>query len=102
MSKPCYEDYAKHAMRFFTRNPTVSMKDPNLKLSDIQNWNACNDTIRNYSEREQAIIVGVFKSKCAIDDSVNCIAAQFKVEAGVVWQLLNKFSKEFAKNRGLI
>lgn len=101
MSKPYYEDYAKHAMRFYARTPVLSMNKPGLKLVDIQNWNACNDTIRTFSAHDQAIILGVFRSKCAIDDAVNCISTQFKVAPGYVWQLLNSFSKEFAKNRGL-
>lgn len=101
MSKPYYEDYATHAMRFYARNPALCMNKPGLKLTDIQNWNACNDALRHFSEQERAIIVEVFRSKCAINDSVDCIAAQFKTEPGRIWQLLNRFSKEFAKNRGL-
>ena len=102
MSKPFYEDYAKHAIRFYAQNRTLSMKKPGLKLVDIQNWNACNDAMRSFTNREQAIIIGVFKSKCAVDDAVNCIAAQFKVDQGNVWQLINRFSRQFALNRGLI
>ena len=102
VTKPYYEDYATHALRFYARNPALNMKSPGLKLVDIENWNACNDTMRKYSERDQAIILNVFKSKCALSDAVECIAAQYKMNAGNVWQLLNRFSADFAINRGLI
>lgn len=102
MTKPYYEDYATHAIRFYARNPALNTKKSGLKLVDIQNWNVCNDTIRRYPERDQAIILSVFKSKCILSDAVECVASQYKLEPGNVWRLLNRFSEDFARNRGLV
>lgn len=102
MSKPFYEDYATHAMRFYSRNPAIKMNDPGLKLADVENWHACEDALRNFSELDRTILIEVFRCKCAIDDAVSCISAQFDVKPNTVWQLMNNFSNVFAKYRGLL
>ena len=100
--KPCYQDYAKHAMRFYVNNPVLNAKLPGVRLSDIQNWHACNDTLERFNDKEKALLIGVYKSKCSMNDAVRCIAAQLGVSQGTVWQQMNRFEKEFAKHRGLI
>lgn len=102
LSKPCYEDYVNHAMRFYTRNPALNMRKPGLKKTDIENWTTCNDAIRTFSEQEQVIITNIFKSKCSIPESVRAMAGQLNMSENGVWQLLNSFSREVARKRGLI
>lgn len=102
MSKPCYEEYANHAMRFYVRNPALSMSAPGLKKIDIQNWMACNDTLRSFTERDREIVITVYRNRCSIPDSVRAVANQNHVDSGVVWQLLSRFAREFATKRGLI
>lgn len=102
MTKPCYEDYANHAMRFYARNPALKLNAPGLKKVDIQNWNTCNDVLRTFAEKDRSIIIGVYGSKCAIEDAVKGISAQLQVSEGNVWQLLGHAAREFARLRGLI
>lgn len=102
MGKPCYEEYANHAMRFYTRNLALNLSKPGLTKTDVANWNACNDAIQTFSQQEQTIIMSVYKSKCIMTDAVHAMAGQLHMSEGVIWQLLGRFSKEFAKKRGLI
>lgn len=102
MSKPFYEDYVNHAMRFFARNPAINMRKPGLKNTDIQNWTVCNDVLNTFPAPEQTIILSVYKSKCSMPDSVRSIAGQLGMSEDSVWKILNRFSREFAKRRGLI
>lgn len=102
LSKPCYEEYANHAMRFYARNLAISMSNPNLKKIDIQNWVTCNDVMSNFREFDRELILDVYRNKCSIPDSVSAVANKYCVETGVVWQLLGRFAKEFAIKRGLI
>lgn len=102
MSKPCYEEYANHAMRFFARHPALNLKGPGLKKSDILNWTACDNALRTFSESEQAVILNVFRSKCIMTDAVSAMASQLHVGEGFIWQILSRFSREFAKHRELI
>lgn len=102
MTKPCYQDYANHAMRFYARNPALNMRSPGLKKTDIQNWMACNDALRAFSDEDRSVIIGVYSSKCAMEDATKGISAQLNIDEANVWQLMNKAAKEFAKVRGLI
>ena len=102
MTKPFYEDYANHAMRFYARNPALNLKQPGLKKIDVENWMACNEAIKPYKDEERAIIINVFKSKCTMTDAVKAISGQLQVGENSVWQLLNRAAFDFAKKRGLI
>lgn len=102
MTKPSYQDYANHALRFYARNPALNMRSPGLKKSDIDNWTACNDALRVFCDQERSVIIGVFNSKCTIEDAVRGISAQLQLEETNVWQILSRATKEFAKYRGLI
>lgn len=102
MNKPYYKEYANHAMRFYARNLALALGKPGLTKTDIDNWNACNDAIRMFSQQEQTILIIVYKSKCTMTDAVQATASQLHMDKNDIWQLLNRFSKEFAKKRGLI
>lgn len=102
MTKPCYEEYANHALRFYAKNPALSFNSPGLKRVDIDNWNACNDIMRHYSEKDRAVVLGVFRSKCAMQDAVTGISSQLQISENGVWQLISRAAKDFAKRRGLI
>ena len=102
MSKPCYEEYVNHAMRFYARNPVLNMKAPGLSKIDIQNWNTCDETLRAFTEQEQNIVLNVYRSKCTMSEAIREIASQLRTNEDGIWQLMNKLSRTFAKNRGLI
>ena len=102
MSKPCYEQYVNHAMRFYARNLALNMRAPGLKKTDIQNWTTCDDVIKTFPEHEQTIIINIFKSKCNVSDAVRAMAEQLHMSENSVWQLLNSFSRDVARKRGLI
>lgn len=102
MTKPSYQDYANHALRFYVRNPALNMRSPGLKKSDIQNWMACNNALRTFTEQDRSVIVGVYNSKCTMEDAVKGISSQLHLEEANVWQLLGRATKEFARCRGLI
>lgn len=102
MSKPCYEEYVNHAMRFYARNPVLNMKAPGLSKIDVQNWKACDETLQTYTEQEKNIILNIYRSKCTMSESIREISSQLHIDEGCVWQLMNRFSKDFAKRRGLV
>lgn len=105
-NKPFYEECAKHAIRFYVKHP-VLCEPRNVKLSgmrptDIQNWHACDEVLSRYTDSERATLIGVYRSKCAMTDAVKCISDQLRVPENSVWQLMKRFARGYAKQRGLI
>ena len=101
-NKPFYEDCAKHAIRFYVKYPALNTKMSGMRLADIQDWHACDDVLSRYTDSERATLVGVYRSKCAMTDAVKCISGQLRIPENNIWQLMNRFARDYAKQRGLI
>lgn len=100
MSKTFYTDYVRHSLRFYTRNidkPTKFKSD-----SDKANWLSCHGAIRNYSPKEQNILVSVYSGYDTLADEVYNASKQYKIDQNIIWDMMKDVEHRVARNRGLI
>lgn len=99
MNKPFYTDYVRHAMRFYSRNLTLSTFK---KEVDKANWYACNDAISFYSTRDKDILVYVYGSYDTLADNVYEMSKKYSINQNIIWDMMKEFERIIAKERGLI
>lgn len=99
MNKPFYTDYVRHALRFYSRNLHIS----NFKKGvDKENWLACSDVIRSYSDRDKDILVYVYGSYDTLADNVYEMSKKHRIHQNVIWDMMKEFEREIAEKRGLL
>ena len=98
MNKPCYTDYIKHAMRFYSR---YSYKQHFKNKVDESNWKACHEVIQTYSDRDRDILVYVYGSYDTISDNVYAMSEKYQMHQNVIWDLMREFEQKVAIERGL-
>lgn len=98
--KPCYEDYANRALRFYTRNPGICLMD--VPEADAQNWRVCDAICRVLDKRDFSAIMDIYQNRCPISDAVSITARKQQRPEQSVWDLLRVVTKLFAEKRGLI
>lgn len=99
MNKPFYSDYVRHAMRFYSRNLTLSSFK---KEADKANWYACNDAISFYSKRDKDILVYVYGSYDTLADNVYTMSKKYSINQNIIWDMMKEFERIIAEERGLI
>jgi hypothetical protein len=88
-------------MRFYARNHDID--PPHFKTDvDADNWWACHNAIRRYSEKDKNIILRVYGLYDTIADNVYEIANLYHIDQNEIWDLLKEFEKRVAQKRGLL
>lgn len=99
MNKPFYTDYVRHALRFYSRNLSIS----NFKKGvDKENWLACQESIREYSDRDKDILVYVYGSYDTLADNVYEMSKKHRIHQNIIWDMMKEFERSIAEKRGLI
>ena len=99
MHKPFYTDYVRHALRFYSRNLSIS----NFKNgADKENWLACHESIRGYSDRDKDILVYVYGSHDTLADNVYAMSKKYGINQSIIWDMLKEFERNIADRRGLL
>ena len=98
MSKPCYTDYIRQAMCFYSR-----LVHPSYFKNKIyeSNWKACHKVIQTYSDRDRDILVYVYGSADTIADNVYKISEKYHINQTVIWDMMKEFEQKVAIERGL-
>lgn len=98
MNKPCYSDYVRHAIRFYTRysNPGYFKN-----MVDRANWNACHKAIESYSDRDTRILVYVYGAYDTLGDNVYEMANKYQIHQNIIWDMMKEFERKVAVERGL-
>lgn len=98
MNKPCYTEYVRHAIRFYSRYPEKS----NFKtVVDEANWRACHDVIEGYTARDKNILTYVYGERDTIGDNVYAMANKHCIHQNIIWDMMKEFEKQVAIKRGL-
>ena len=98
IEKPCYADYVKHALRFYSRNlARNSFKNDVTRL----NWFACHNVLKSYSHRDKDILVYVYGEFDTLADNVYTIANKYKINQHIIWDMMKEVEKKVAIERGL-
>ena len=99
MSKPFYTDYVRHALRFYSRNLSISTFKKGV---DKENWLACSAAIQKYSPRDKDILVYVYGSYDTLADNVYVMSKKHRIHQNVIWDMMKEFEREIAEKRGLL
>lgn len=98
MTKPCYSDYIRHAIRFYARYTNIKCFKTCV---DRDNWWACNNAIESYSDRDKDILLYVYGAFDTIGDNVYAMANKYHIHQNIIWDMMKEFEKNVAIERGL-
>ena len=97
MTKPCYSDYIRHTIRFYSR-----FRNPKFKTDiDRANWHSCHNAIQGYSDRDKDILLYVYGEFDTLGDNVYAIAKKYNIDQNIVWDMMKEFERKVAIERGL-
>lgn len=98
MNKPCYTEYVRHALRFYSRY----LNRVHFKSAvDELNWFACHRAIQGYSHEEKDILVYVYGEFDTIPDNVYAMANKYHIHQNVIWDMMKTLERKVAVERGL-
>lgn len=99
MNRPFYSEYVRHALRFYTRN----LSQPRFKTDvDKNNWFACANAIKGYSDRDRDILVTVYGGYDTLSDNVYETAKKHSINQAIIWDMMKEFERQIARKRGLL
>lgn len=97
--RPFYSDYVRHALRFYTRH----LQTPKFKTeADHDNWYACHNVLKDYSDRDHNIIIAVYSGYDTLADNVYETAKEFGINQNIIWDIMKDFERKVAQARKLI
>ncbi len=99
MNRPFYSDYVRHALRFYTRN--LSRRSFKSEV-DKNNWIACENIIREYSDRDRDIIALVYGGFDTLADNVYETAKKYSINQAIIWDMMKDVERKIARKRGLL
>ena len=99
MNRPFYSEYVRHALRFYTRN----LSQPHFRSEvDKNNWFACANIFKGYSDRDRDILVAVYGGYDTLADNVYETAKKHSINQSVIWDMMKDAERKIAKRRGLL
>ena len=103
MSKPFYTDYVRHALRFYAKNGGTTGHPPTFNTeADKNNWYACHNAIKGYSDRDKEMLLRVYYGYDTLADNVYNTAEDNQIHQNYIWDLIKEFERKVAKRRGLM
>jgi hypothetical protein len=96
--QPCYTDYVRHALRFYSRY--LERKCFKNKIDEL-NWFACHKVIKTYSDRDRNILIFVYGEFDTIADNVYAIANKHHIHQNIIWDMMKDLERKVAIERGL-
>ena len=100
MNRPFYCEYVRHCLRFYSRN---TKQTPHFKTDvDKNNWLACANILKNYSETDRAILTEVYGGYDTLPDNVYQAAKKYDINQIVIWDMMKDVEKKIARKRGLL
>lgn len=97
-NKPCYTDYVRHAMRFYSRY----LYQTHFKsVVDGLNWVACRNALQPYSDRDKDILLYVYGEFDTISDNVYAMSNKYHVHQNIIWDMMKDLERKIAIERGL-
>ena len=98
INKPCYTEYVRHAMRFYSRYGTRTRFNNEV---DKSNWFACHNVLKNYSSRDKDILVYVYGGLDTTADNVYAMANKYHLHQNIIWDMMKEYERKVAIERGL-
>lgn len=96
--KTFYSEFVRHCMRFYVRHPKPQFRSD----ADKENWYACESALSGFNDREQDILLTVFREGDTIPDNIYHLSKDRNIDQDVIWRLINNLERKVAHRRGLI
>lgn len=93
-----YSEYVQHCMRFYARHPRPKFRSD----ADKHNWNACDSAMKGFTDKEQDILMTVYREGDTIPDNVYKVSVDRNIKQDTIWKLINELERKVAKRRNLI
>lgn len=93
-----YSEYVQHCMRFYARHPRPKFRSD----ADKQNWNACDNALNGFTDKERDILMAVYREGDTIPDNVYKLSVDRNIKQDTIWKLINELERKVAKRRNLI
>ena len=102
--KPYYSEYVRHCLRYYIKtldeghggHPTFNTD------ADRENWSACYNVLKDYSENNMEIIAYIYRPGDTIADKIYLLSKTKRVPQDTIWGLINATERKIAKRRGLV
>lgn len=98
MTKPCYSDYIRHAIRFYAR---YSQKRSFKNDVEKANWWSCHEVIKSYSDMDKEMLLYAYGAFDTLGDNVYVIAKKYNIDQNYIWDMMKEFERKVAIERGL-
>ena len=98
MARAFYSEYVNHCLRFYARHTNPKFNSD----ADKQNWKACESAIGSFSDKEQVMLLGIYRGDESVPDKVYQLAHENGVKTDTIWKLINELERKVAKRRGLL
>ena len=98
IKKPCYADYSKHALCFYSRHLYLTSFKNTV---DESNWYACHNVLSSYSNRDRDILIYVYGEYDTTADNVYQMSVKYQIHQNIIWNLMKEVERKVAIERGL-
>lgn len=96
--RPPYADYVMFCMKFYSRH----LSSPRFRTEvEKNNWHACHEVIKQYSDRDKDILVYVYGAFDTLGDNVYAMANKYHIHQNIIWDMMKEFERKVAVERGL-
>jgi hypothetical protein len=102
--KPYYSEFVRHCLRYYIKTLDEGKGGhPIFRTeADKENWSACYNVLKDYSEDNMEIISEIYRPGDTIADKIYLLAKTKGVSQDRFWSLVNVTERKIAKKRGLL
>ena len=93
-----YSTYVRHCLKFYARYPAPIF---NSKV-DKKNWLACERVFKQFSDKEQEMLIKVYREGDTLADNVYQISKEKDIKQSKIWKMMERLERNVAKCRGLL
>lgn len=102
--KPYYSEFVRHCLRFYVKTLDEGRGGHPIFRNEAEreNWRACNDALKNLSERDQDTVSYLYRPGDTIADKIYELSKSKGISQDTIWSLVNRVERAVAKKRGLV
>ena len=102
--KPYYSDFVRHCLRFYVKNFDEGKGGlPHFRNdAERENWSACYQVLKNYSERDLDTIMYIYRPGETISDKIYLLSKGKQISQDTIWHLINEVERKVAQKRGIV
>ena len=102
--RPYYSEYVRHCLRYYVKTLDEGLGGHPVFKSDAdrENWSACHQVLKGYSEDHMDIISEIYRPGDTIADKIYILAKTKQIPQDSIWGLMNSVERKVAKKRGLL